>query len=186
MPPRLSYYAKDASGSVHLDKMAVFNSEIMAVSFACSTVQAKAVSALLLTNITVKMQAEGIPYVLKDGSITERNMYQLEKSKCKEGYTVKRTRLDKWTAHVVAVCNDERLLLNASQDGLLGRLLSPQYTTPILPAWIGEIETALRGKRRMVDCDNVGDVQAAMLAAKDEELDLIVSDLLKRRTLRIN
>lgn len=179
--PKMRFRAKDAEGLVIVDRVAFHDRKVMALSIAAPTVQAKAVAALLGSGLTVLLEFEDVPWPAW-GEGRNRNFYGVKKPD--GGMRVYRTRLNRWMGHVVAIAKDERLLLDRGTDGILNRLLSSEFTTPILPEWAGPIENRLRADNKLVDCDGYN-LNAAMLGCDDEALDGIVSDLVRKGTCKI-
>ncbi|MCR9292018.1 MAG: hypothetical protein NXI32_04815 [bacterium] len=97
------------------------------------------------------------------------------------GYTVVVTRLPKYsTAHMIAVAKDPQLLLGDASEQLKRYILSDHITTPVLPEWMPHIEEKLRSLGMIQDMRTFG-CKAAMAEFGSEELDAIVSTLVKTR-----
>lgn len=181
--PRFRFVAKDAQGSVYLDRFAAVDQEILMLSVAAPTVQAKAIAALLGTGLTVNMELEDVPWWPEDdGTYRNRNFYRMKKPD--GGYRVYRSKLDRWTGHVVAVAKNPRLLLSGDRDGILNRLLSSQFTTPILPEWVDAIAGRMRAESLLADCLCYR-CNAALMAVNTEHLDDIVAELVRKGTCKI-
>lgn len=181
--PRFRFVAKDAQGSVFLDRFAAHDDEIMMLSVAAPTVQAKAIAALLGTNLTVNMELHDVPWWPQDdGTYKNRDWYRMKKPE--GGFRVYRSTLDRWTGHVVAVAKNPRLLLSGDRNGILNRLLSSQFTTPILPEWVDAIAARMRADSKLADCLCYR-CNAALMHVNTEHLDDIVADLVRKGTCMI-
>ena len=81
-------------------------------------------------------------------------------------------RSDTW--QLLAVSKDPKFLLDGGDEALWRALRGPQFTTPLLRAWVPEIRRALIERQFLKPCSGIG-WQSQMLSLTDAGLDQLVS-----------
>ncbi|XZE35324.1 hypothetical protein SH501x_000814 [Pirellulaceae bacterium SH501] len=102
-----------------------------------------------------------------------------------DGYEIRRFKLPKYRAvHVVAVAKREGLLFGDLEPALTAFLKSPLITTPILDEWISSVVQRLQQLGLVGQVKSFG-ISAHYCIVTSEQLDEIVSNLLRDRTITI-
>lgn len=156
---------------LRVDRLAQFGHQAMLVSCVGHATSVKALTASLQTG---------------HGSLGTKQIKDMP-TVCvpfPDGYRIARHHLglDAW--HVVAVANDEKLLLSGDDATLWAALRSSRFTTPLLREWTPWLRTQLVRYKRLHQIPG-HNTDCWWLTAETEDLDAIVSAGIKRREIVI-